>query len=112
MACRRPSLAATLLFCVGVLLFAGCLDDGPTESISDTLAAVPVAGRSAEAAPLVDHAPFPGDLVQPTDLTYLGAFRLPEGSGRSNWEYSGYAMSYFPGGDPSGSGDGYLVWSC
>jgi hypothetical protein len=49
----------------------------------------------------------PVDLVLPEDLTYLGAFRLPEGSNDSNWEYSGYAMTYYPDGDPQDQGDGY-----
>jgi hypothetical protein len=45
--------------------------------------------------------------LQPSDLVYRGAFRLPEGSGGSNWEYSGDAMAYYPEGDPSGADDGY-----
>ena len=52
-------------------------------------------------------AELPADLVLPEDLTYMGAFRLPEGSNNSNWEYSGYAMTYYPDGDPQGPGDGY-----
>jgi hypothetical protein len=46
-------------------------------------------------------------LLYPKDLLYLGAFRLPEGSGGSNWEYSGYAMTYYPEGDPNGLRDGF-----
>ena len=67
---------------------------------------------SAESVDAVDpeifpSAELPADLVLPEDLTYLGAFRLPEGSNNSNWEYSGYAMTYFPDGDPQGTDDGY-----
>jgi hypothetical protein len=47
------------------------------------------------------------ELIQPEDLIYLGAFRLPEGSNDSNWEYSGYAMTYYPDGDPNGPDDGF-----
>lgn len=43
----------------------------------------------------------------PGDLIYQGAFRLPEGSNGSDWNYSGNAMSYFPGGDTSAADDGY-----
>lgn len=43
------------------------------------------------------------ELIQPSDLTYLGAFRLPGPSGDSNWGYSGYAMTYYPDGDASGT---------
>jgi len=45
--------------------------------------------------------------LAPEDLIYRGAFRLPADSGDSNWEYSGYAMTYYPAGDPEGSDDGY-----
>lgn len=43
----------------------------------------------------------------PSDLIYTGAFRLPEPSGGSDWNYSGYGATYFPDGDPSGTNDGY-----
>lgn len=46
-------------------------------------------------------------LIQPDDLEYRGFFRLPEGSGNSNWEYSGQGLTYFPGGDPQGEEDGF-----
>jgi hypothetical protein len=49
----------------------------------------------------------PNSLLKPSDLVYRGAFRLPEGSNGSNWEYSGYAMAYSPQGDPKGPDDGY-----
>lgn len=50
--------------------------------------------------------------VQPEDLTYLGAFRLPleEDTGDTNgmgWLWSGSALTFYPDGDPGGSGDGY-----
>ncbi len=47
------------------------------------------------------------ELIQPEDLVYMGAFRLPEGSNDSTWEYSGYAMTYYPDGDPNGPDDGF-----
>ena len=43
------------------------------------------------------------ELLTPNDFQYLGAFRLPEGSGGSDWGYSGEALTYYPIGDPSGS---------
>jgi hypothetical protein len=45
--------------------------------------------------------------IQPNDLQYFGAFCLPEGSGGSDWHYSGNAMTYYPAGDPSGPDDGF-----
>lgn len=48
-----------------------------------------------------------GDLIQPEDLVYRGFFRLPEGSGKSNWEYSGHGLTFYPDGDPGGDQDGF-----
>jgi hypothetical protein len=48
--------------------------------------------------------------LQPGDLTYLGAFRLPDpvpGSDVRSWAWGGFAMTYYPGGDPGGANDGY-----
>jgi hypothetical protein len=48
------------------------------------------------------------ELVQPEDLVYLGAFRLPHGGERPlTFEYGGNAMTFRPGGDPSGPDDGF-----
>ncbi len=59
-------------------------------------------------------------LIQPEDLEYLGAFRLPsqvEGLGEQcnrgyggtsyGWSYGGYGATYYPGGDPEGPDDGF-----
>ncbi|NOY05333.1 MAG: T9SS type A sorting domain-containing protein [Chlorobi bacterium] len=48
-----------------------------------------------------------GQRILPRHIEYLGAFRLPAGSGGSNWEYSGHAMTYYPYGDPNGPNDGF-----
>lgn len=46
--------------------------------------------------------------VQPEDLQYLGAFRLPdEDSYEVSWAWSGEALAFRPGGDPSGPDDGF-----
>lgn len=46
-------------------------------------------------------------LIQPDDLTYLGAFRLPaDGPEEYNWAWSGAALTHNPSGDPGGGGDG------
>ncbi len=48
--------------------------------------------------------------IQPEDLIYLGAFRLPNTAGGSvvdTWDWGGYAMAHFPDGDPLGSEDGF-----
>ena len=48
-----------------------------------------------------------GDVIQPEELIYLGAFRLPDVSGGSSWDYSGHGLSYFPEGDLDGPNDGF-----
>ena len=44
--------------------------------------------------------PPPGGLIQPSDLTYLGAFAYPSGD---EWAYSARALAYYPNGDPDSS---------
>jgi hypothetical protein len=48
--------------------------------------------------------PSSGNLLQPTDLVYLGAFSYPT---EEAWTYSGHALAYYPAGDPDGPDDGY-----
>lgn len=43
-------------------------------------------------------------LLQPDDLVYRGAFRLPQDG---DWTYGGTGLTYYPGGDPGGAADGY-----
>ena len=48
--------------------------------------------------------------IQPEDLVYRGAFRLPNTVGPSlvdTWEWGGHAMAYFPDGDSYGPEDGF-----
>jgi hypothetical protein len=47
-------------------------------------------------------------VLQPTDLEYLGAFRLPDDGDRPRtFAYGGGAMTYNPDGDASGPDDGF-----
>jgi len=48
-----------------------------------------------------------GSLIQPEDLIYQGAFRLPEGSNETSWEWGGTAVAYYHKGDPEGPDDEY-----
>ncbi len=47
-----------------------------------------------------------GALLTPADFEYLGAFRLPD-EGEYGWNWSGFAATYSPGGDPQGPEDGF-----
>ena len=59
----------------------------------------PMFGASASSAAYV---------LQPEDLHYLGAFRLPQGGERPyTFAYGGNAMTFIPTGDPQGAGDGF-----
>jgi len=59
-------------------------------------------------APASEPVPIePGERIQPSDLVYQGAFRLPDASGGSDWDYSGHALTQYPAGDPGGSEDSY-----
>jgi hypothetical protein len=50
----------------------------------------------------------PAAVIQPSDLTYLGAFRLPGGEEPPRtFAYGGNAMTFNPDGDPSGAQDGF-----
>lgn len=47
-------------------------------------------------------------LIQPPDLEYRGAFRLPDWPDfEIGWAWSGEALTYYPGGDSNGPADGY-----
>ncbi len=51
--------------------------------------------------------PAPGARLQPADLVYLGAFRLPDTADDLGWTWSDHALAYYPDGDPAGPADGY-----
>jgi len=74
---------------------------------------VTVTGRAAPHPPRRRLQPTTGSTsrLQPSDLHYLGAFRLPdwvEGSPEAaRWDYGGEALAYRPAGDPTGPPDGF-----
>jgi len=52
--------------------------------------------------------PSSSSLVQPADLVYQGAFRLPDDGERpKTFAYGGNAMTFNPNGDTTGANDGY-----
>ena len=54
--------------------------------------------------------PVPKGLIKPSDLQYLGAFRLPAEGGAEpadSWDWAGQAITFYPGGDPAGPADGF-----
>ncbi len=56
--------------------------------------------------------PCPAQRIQPADLEYRGAFRLPDSPGMPdnvNWTWNSWAsaLAFYPDGDPDGPKDGY-----
>ncbi|HID72685.1 TPA: hypothetical protein EYP38_01975, partial [Candidatus Micrarchaeota archaeon] len=91
------------------MLFFGCTGpagpaDGAPEG-GEPGAAEPPEGEAPDGGEAPEY--MPEGLIEPSDLTYMGAFRLPEESGSSNWMWSGYGATYYPDGDPNGPDDGY-----
>lgn len=59
-------------------------------------------------SPGITPTPIPSSLIQPADLLYLGAFRLPGDSNPpQTFDYGGAAMTFNPNGDPAGPTDGF-----
>jgi len=52
-------------------------------------------------------APTSTQRLEPADLVYRGAFRLPDGPPEIGWEWSGEGLAYCPQGDPDGPDDGH-----
>jgi hypothetical protein len=74
----------------------------PTDSIGMAEQQEESAGTSSQAI-AID----PSKRIQPSDLVYRGAFRLPGPSGGSDWDYSGSGFTHYPDGDPNGADDGF-----
>ena len=51
----------------------------------------------------------PGAAIAPTDLAYLGAFRLPSSIADpdAGWAWGGTGAAYYASGDPGGAADGF-----
>ena len=63
--------------------------------------------QESETETIMPPADLSTSLVNPDELVYLGAFRMPEIADELGWGYSGYAMTYYPQGDPQGTDDGF-----
>ncbi len=104
----RQSFLKPLLVLIGLLSvlgawFASAMAQAPTpqQGGARTFLYLPLIANSAPNATATR-------LIQPADLTYLGAFRLPdETSNATSWSYGGSGMTYYPLGDAAGIQDGY-----
>jgi hypothetical protein len=106
---RRPTLAAAVLngLACGLWLVAtGCRPAPLSQADGTQPTAGPGTNQTTPAAdlPAIRQS---DSLIQPEDLVYRGAFRLPDVAGDSDWDWGGTAMTYYPNGDPAGPDDGY-----
>lgn len=69
--------------------------DGTTGATGEDIPGLPGGGSSV------------AELIQPADLEYRGAFRLPDGDYLASWEWAGTGLAYYAEGDPGGPEDGY-----
>ncbi|UCH26618.1 MAG: hypothetical protein JSV66_02925, partial [Trueperaceae bacterium] len=79
---------------------------------TSTLTVTGTAGTTVRSATLSLRVTAPsggdGERLQPSDLTYLGAFRFPPGGDPpTTWGWGGTAMTFYPGGDPGGPDDSF-----
>jgi len=82
-------------------------DFSPSAEIARVVSIAQDKGLSGSGTIPPAPAPTSTGLIQPSDFSYRGAFRLPTDPAWMGWEWGGDAMTYYPGGDPSGSADGY-----
>jgi hypothetical protein len=98
------------LLCLLLMLTFSCNMPGWQNETTEATSVVPnqAETRAIQTVPpnlpetkTVQVAPLSGDLLQPSDLTYLGAFRLPGGDAPpQTFAYGGNAMTFNPDGDP------------
>ncbi len=72
-----------------------------------TLTAPPSVPTPAPPTRTLTAPPASRALIQPGDLVYVGAFRLPDTADDLGWTWAGHALAYYPEGDPHGPNDGY-----
>jgi len=95
-----------LLFILLAGIFGCTQTSEPSDIVEINDSPLPESNASEpKVAPKQNLTEIPSQLVNPADLKYLGAFRLPGASGGSSWQYSGYAAAYYPEGDPDSSDD-------
>ncbi|CAG0930153.1 hypothetical protein TFLX_01628 [Thermoflexales bacterium] len=95
-----PMFVATIM--LFFLLFVNCASAERTTQLTAT-------PTYANYLPVVTRTePVASQRLQPGDLNYLGAFRLPDEADRPRtFAYGGSALTFNPNGDPSGAGDGF-----
>lgn len=96
-----------LVFFSLMILLSACTLPTATEQTRPDPA--PVVDESAQPVAVLPSIPSSGNLINPDQLTYLGAFRLPDASGGSSWEYSGHGLTHRPAADQAQNTFGSLI---
>jgi hypothetical protein len=97
---RRLTTALTFILLIATACTAVVTPAPPS---SDQAAAIATTEGQPQTLP-----PPSGQVVDPENLEYLGAFRLPGGEDRpETFAYGGNAMTFNPDGDPAGADDGF-----
>ncbi len=94
------------VFVAGIMLFLLLSVNCATADRAIQATATPA---SQNYLPLITRTePVTSSRLQPGDLKYLGAFRLPDDADRPRtFAYGGNALTFNPNGDPAGAGDGF-----
>jgi hypothetical protein len=101
---RRIVLLAGLVIAVTLACVPTPAPGSPSGPVETAVGGAPTTVPVGTKAP----PPLSGSLIQPADLTYLGAFRLPsDAPEEEGWLWSGEALAYYPDGDPGGPADGF-----
>lgn len=94
-------LAGVIMVPLSMLVSAACSSPAPPPAVLPSgYTPVPTVPAAASVSAMTG-------LIQPEDLAYLGAFRLPDGPPEFGWAWSGEALAYSPEGDSGGPADGY-----
>lgn len=79
-------------------------------TVTGANSSVSIAKNVSSSHPVFKSTSSSSKLVQPSDLVYVGAFRLPDTPGGMGWEWAGTemgALAYYPYGDSAGPSDGH-----
>lgn len=95
--CTKWGLVVSIIV---LLLGNGCAQIAQSDRTEEEESYLPMVSKT-DTTSLPSH-PY---LLQPDDLEYLGAFRLPADPEGMGWEWGGSAMTYYPGGDINGPDD-------